>query len=319
MRFAGKLTAMIDFLFIMNRGTVRRLYFFLASLFLCNYFNNVPVFAEEALLLATTTSTQSSGLMDVLVPEFKKDTGIHIKVLAKGTGAALRDGMDGNVDVLLVHDPQREEKFVREGYGIERFPVMHNDFVLVGPAPDPAGIRGAISAAQALRMIAESRELFISRGDDSGTHTKEQVLWKQSGMALLETKTEVVKKGSNRTIRFIRPAGDWYLSIGQGMGKTLTFGEEKQAYTLCDRGTYLKYRKGRKQGLDLEILFEGDKILFNPYGVIPVNPKKHKHVKHAQAVRFARWLVSRRGQSLIAGYRIHHEQLFYPDAVPDAG
>lgn len=285
-------------------------------LFLCSW--NIPVFADEALMLSTTTSTESSGLLDVLLPAFETDSGIPVKAIAKGTGAAIRDGMDGNVDIIFVHDPVREAKFVKAGYGIMRFPVMHNDFVIVGPAPDPAGIRGSANAFQALNRIAESQALFISRGDDSGTHAKEQALWKQSGIALKETSMAVVKKGAKRAIRFVRPAGNWYLSIGQGMGKTLTFSEEKQAYALSDRGTFLKYRRGRKQGLDLEILFEGDEILFNPYGVIPVNPKKHPHVKHEQALRFARWLVSRRGQSLIAGYRIHGKQLFHPDAVPDA-
>jgi len=286
--------------------------------FLCIPFT---AFGETKIIkMSTTTSTQNSGLLDVLLPVFTEDTGIEIKVFAKGTGASIRDGIDGNVDVIFVHAKAREEKFVTEGYGTERRGVMHNDFVILGPTGDPAGLKGMREAAPALKKIAEAKEKFVSRGDDSGTHTKEQTLWKATGLPIKNTTTEIVKKGKKSSVTFTYPGGlgKWYLSIGQGMGKTLTYAEEKQAYTLSDRGTYLKYKFGRKQGLDLEILCEGDPLLYNPYGIIPVNPKKYPHVKHEWADTFAKWLVSPRAQALIAKYKIHGQQAFYPDAIPDA-
>jgi tungstate transport system substrate-binding protein len=270
--------------------------------------------ADKVLKMSTTTSTQASGLLDVLLPELKKDTGIEVKVIAKGTGAAIRDGMDGNVDVIFVHAKSREEKFIADGFGTRRYAVMHNDFVILGPAADPAKITGQQSAAKALAAIAEAKQAFVSRGDDSGTHTKEQALWKASGLALEKTSQTIVKKGKKREISFVRPSGDWYLSIGQGMGKTLTLADEKQAYTLADRGTYIKYKFGRDVPIDLEVLCEGDPMLANPYGVIPINPEKHPHVKFELAKEFAEWLVSERGQSVIANYRLLDKQLFYPDA-----
>jgi tungstate transport system substrate-binding protein len=286
-----------------------------------NLYNQIPALAESnTIKMATTTSTENSGLLDVLLPEFKKDTSIDVKVFAKGTGAAIRDGMDGNVDVIFVHAKEREDEFVAQGYGAYRLGVMHNDFVLLGPSDDPVGVRGSRDVATALRRIGESKAKFISRGDDSGTHTKEQTLWKATGLPL-ETKTaEIVKKGKKSALTFQYPGGlaEWYISIGQGMGKTLTYAEEKQAYTLADRGTYLKYKFGRRQGLDLEILCEGDSRLFNPYGIIPLNPKKFPYVQFKQADLFARWLVSPKGQSLIANYKIEGRQAFFPDAIPDA-
>ncbi len=270
----------------------------------------------ETLKMSTTTSTQASGLLDVLLPELEKDTGIRIKVIAKGTGAAIRDGIDGNVDVIFVHAKAREEKFVADGFGTKRYAVMHNDFVILGPASDPAGIKGMKDAATALARIAASGSMFISRGDDSGTHTKEQALWKSSGVKLKQTTQSIVKKGKKTQISFFQPEGaSWYRSIGQGMGKTLTFADEKQAYTLADRGTYIKYKFGREVPVDLEVLSEGDELLSNPYGVIPINPKTHPHVKFAVARQFAEWLVSKRGQDLIGGYRLLGKQLFYPDAL----
>lgn len=274
---------------------------------------------EKVLQISTTTSTQASGLLDVLLPEFKKDTGISVKVIAKGTGAAIRDGMDGNVDLIFVHAKNREEKFVEQGYGTKRYAVMHNDFVIVGPAKDPAGIKGTEKAAQALEKIAKAKAGFISRGDDSGTHTKEQILWKSTDLDLKKESKKLVKKGKEMEIAFVRPQGDWYLSIGQGMGKTLTFADEKQAYALTDRGTYLKYKLGRDQGIALEILCEGDPALYNPYGVIPVNPEKFDHVKYDLAKKFAEWITSKKGQTLIADYRLMGKPLFHPDAIPDAG
>jgi len=267
--------------------------------------------------MSTTTSTENSGLLDVLLPEFTKDTGIRVKVFAKGTGAAIRDGIDGNVDIIFVHARAREEKFVADGFGTRRYAVMHNDFIILGPPQDPAGIREQKDAAAALNRIADSGALFVSRGDDSGTHTKEQALWKATGLALDIKESTIVKKGKQRTVRFMQPVGSekWYFSIGQGMGKIITFADEKGAYTLADRGTYIKYAYGRKAGLDLEVLCEGDPLLANPYGVIPLNPARHPHVKHEMAKQFAEWLVSPKGQSLILNYRLLGKQLFYPDAI----
>jgi len=276
------------------------------------------VMAEpDTIKMSTTTSTENSGLLDVLLPEFTKDTGIRVKVFAKGTGAALRDGMDGNVDVIFVHARNREEKFIRDGYGTKRYAVMHNDFVILGPSRDPAGINTMKDASAALKKIAAARALFISRGDDSGTHSKEQALWRATGLDL-DTKTSTIfKKGKKRTVGFVRPQGSdkWYFSIGQGMGKTITFADEKMAYTLADRGTYIKYKYGRDAGLDLEILCEGAPFLTNPYGLIPVNPEKHPHVRYDQTERLAEWLVSEKGQSLIQNYELLGKQLFYPDAI----
>jgi tungstate transport system substrate-binding protein len=275
--------------------------------------------AEKVIKMSTTTSTENSGLLDVLLPELERDTGIRVKVFAKGTGAAIRDGMDGNVDIIFVHARAREEQFVADGYGAYRLGVMHNDFVILGPAADPAGIKGMKNGSETLKKIAEAKASFVSRGDDSGTHTKEQALWKASGIPLETSSTEIISKGRKKQLSFVYPGGlgKWYFSIGQGMGKTLTYAEEKQAYTLTDRGTYLNYKFGREQGLDLEILYEGDPLLFNPYGIIPVNPKKYPHVKFDLADQFAKWLVSPKVQTIIAQYKIQGQQAFYPDAVPE--
>jgi tungstate transport system substrate-binding protein len=275
---------------------------------------------SQVIKMSTTTSTENSGLLNVLLPEFTKETGIKVKVFPKGTGAAIRDGMDGNVDVILVHAKSLEEKFISEGYGAYRLAVMHNDFVILGPADDPAGIKGLPDSAVAFRKIATARAKFISRGDDSGTHIKEQAIWKISGVKLKTETSEMIKKGKKHLLSYVYPLalGKNYMSIGQGMGKTLTFAEEKQAYTLSDRGTYLKYKYGRKSGLDLEILYQGDPKLYNPYGVIPINPKKYPYVKFELADRFAKWLVSEKTQALIANYTIAGRQAFFPDAVPNA-
>ena len=276
--------------------------------------NSFP--ADKVLKMSTTTSTQNSGLLDILLPEFKKDTGIDVKVIAKGTGAAIRDGMDGNVDIIFVHAKTREESFVADGYGAFRFGIMHNDFVIIGPESDPANIKGTTLAKDALKKIAQKKSRFISRGDDSGTHTKEQNLWKATGISLIDESREIIKKGKKSTVSFIHPGGlgKWYVSIGQGMGDTINFAEEKQSYTLTDRGTYLKYKFGRDQGLDLDILCEGDPELFNPYGIIPVNPDKFPHVKYDMAEKLANWLVSAKAQNLIANYKIEGQQAFFPDA-----
>ncbi len=273
--------------------------------------------AEKMIKMSTTTSAENSGLLDLILPEFKRDTGIRVKVFAKGTGAALRDGMDGNVDIIFVHAKKREEEFVADGYGAYRLGVMHNDFVILGPKTDPAIIKGLQDAVKALIQIAKAKTIFVSRGDDSGTHTMEQALWEATGLPLKTKTTEIFKRGEKKRRTFQHPGGlaKWYFSIGQGMGKTLTFAEEKQAYTLSDRATYLKYKHGRKQGMALEILCQGDSRLFNPYGIIPINPKKHPHVRFEYADRLARWLVSPKAQALIAGYKIRGHQAFFPDVV----
>lgn len=281
-------------------------------------FCGISAAADKVLTMSTTTSTQASGLLDVLLPEFKSDTGIAVKVIAKGTGAAIRDGMDGNVDIIFVHAQAREEKFVAEGYGTKRYAVMHNDFIVIGPNDDPAAVSKAADVYAGLKSIAAAKAEFISRGDDSGTHTKEQFLWKKSGVKVVTNKREIVKKGEKVAVEFNEPAdsADWYKSIGQGMGKTLTYADEKGAYTITDRGTYIKYKYGKTPPIELSILSEGSEALANPYGIIPVNPKKFDHVKYDLAETFAQWLTSGRGQKLIGDYLLLDKQLFYPDALP---
>jgi tungstate transport system substrate-binding protein len=297
---------------------MKRFAILVLSLIAVVFFISEGALAEEKIIkMSTTTSTQASGLLDVLLPELEKDTGIQVKVIAKGTGAAIRDGIDGNVDVIFVHAKAREEKFVKDGYGTKRYAVMHNDFVILGPADDPAKIKEMADAPAALKKIGDSKAFFISRGDDSGTHTKEQALWQKSGLQLETITNTIVKKGKNREITFVHPAGseNWYRSIGQGMGKTIMFADEKQAYTLADRGTYIKYKFGRDVPVELDVICEGDPLLANPYGIIPISLKKHPHVKSKLAEEFALWLVSDRGQAVIADYRLLGKQLFYPDAV----
>jgi tungstate transport system substrate-binding protein len=272
---------------------------------------------EKILKMSTTTSTESSGLLDVLLPAFEKDEGIKVKVIAKGTGAAIRDGMDGNVDVIFVHAIDREKEFVDKGFGTKRFAVMHNDFIIIGPAADPAAIKGLKDSAEAMKKIAAVQAPFISRGDDSGTHTKEQEIWAATGLPLADHGLKLVKDGKETTVPAKKPADSdkWYISIGQGMGKTITYADEKKAYALADRGTYITYKYGKQPAVELEILFEGDALLANPYGVIPVNPAKHPHVQHELATKFAEWLISAKGQAVIAGFRLEGKQLFFPDAV----
>jgi tungstate transport system substrate-binding protein len=273
--------------------------------------------SDKVLKMSTTTSTESSGLLDLLLPEFKKDTGIEIKVIAKGTGAAIRDGIDGNVDVVFVHARVPEDKFVADGFGTKRYAVMHNDFVIIGPDADPAGIKGMSDAGKALGKIAAAKAIFVSRGDDSGTHTKEQALWVESAVSLTEQTQKIISKGKEKAVSFKVPegSGDWYVSIGQGMGKTITFAEEKQGYTMTDRGTYIKYKYGKTPAVELDILCEGGDALANPYGIIPVNPKKHPHVQYDMAMQFVNWIISERGQKLIGGYKLEGKQLFFPDAL----
>jgi tungstate transport system substrate-binding protein len=244
----------------------------------------------ESIKMATTTSTDNSGLLAELLPAFKEKTGIEVKVIAVGTGAAIKLGENGDVDVILVHARAAEDKFVADGFGVNRRDVMHNDFIIVGPGEDPAGVKGMKDVAEALKKLAGSGGSFVSRGDDSGTHKKELSLWEAAG---------------------IQPSGEWYMSAGQGMGAVLNIANEKRAYTITDRGTYIAY-KGK---IDLPILVEGDKRLFNPYGVIAVNPRKHAHVKYDEVMKFIEWLTSEEGQKLIGGFKKDGEVLFYPDAL----
>jgi tungstate transport system substrate-binding protein len=252
-----------------------------------------PAPASEALILATTTSTEDSGLLEYLLPDFEAESGVPVDVIAVGTGQALTLGEDGNADVLLVHARAREDEFMEAGHGVRREDVMYNDFVIAGPEADPAGIQGMTGGAEAFAKIAESEAPFISRGDESGTHTKELSVWEEAG---------------------IEPAGDWYISAGQGMGEVLTMAGEQQAYTLSDRATYLARSK---EGLDLAILVEGDPILFNPYGVIAVNPDKGAHIKADLANQFIDWITSVPVQEKIGefGKEEFGQSLFVPDSA----
>jgi tungstate transport system substrate-binding protein len=265
---------------------------------------------SKVLTLATTTSTENSGLLKEINQKFEKETGIKIKVIALGTGAAIKTAQEGNADLILVHARSREDKFVAEGFGVNRKDVMYNDFVLIGPSSDPAGIKGMKNVVKAFKKIASSRVNFASRGDDSGTHIKEQLIWKASGLKMVDKTTNIVKKGKKRKVAFSRPKGDWYHSIGQGMGNTIVFAYEKNGYTLADRGTFLAY----KEKVGVVILSEGDKRLFNPYGIIAVSPEKHKHVKHDLAMNYINWMVSPVGQKLIGGYKVDGDVLFHPSA-----
>ncbi len=250
--------------------------------------------AEGRLRLSTTTSTENSGLLAVLIPPFETRFRLDVDVIPVGTGKALKLAEGGDVDVTLVHAPELEERFVTQGFGVNRRYVMYNDFVIVGPPRDPAAIRGTSDARGAFQRIARTKSLFISRGDRSGTHTKELNFWKQTGLT--------------RSL-------PWYLEAGRGMGAVLVIADQKRAYTLTDRGTYLAF--GQK--LELEILVEGDPALFNPYHVIAVNPAKHPHVNYVDAMLLIGWLTSPEGQTIIAnfGTKEFGRALFIPAAIPD--
>ena len=247
---------------------------------------------DKSIVVASTTSTQDSGLFGHILPMFKAKTGIDVKVVAQGTGQALDTARRGDADVVFVHAKPAEEKFLSEGFGVKRYPVMYNDFVLIGPKGDPAGIKGSKDIVAALGAIKAKGADFISRGDKSGTHQAELNLWKVAGIDIAKDK------------------GPWYKEIGQGMGAALNTASASNAYVLADRGTWLSF----KNRGDLVIAVEGDKRLFNQYGVMLVNPEKHPSVKKDLGQQFIDWLVSSEGQKAIADYKINGEQLFYPNA-----
>src|ERR1700686_3596185 len=252
----------------------------------------VPAVAQDrSIVVASTTSTQDSGLFDYLLPIFKAKTGIEVKVIAQGTGQALDTARRGDADVVFVHAKAQEEKFLAEGFAVKRFDVMYNDFVLIGPKSDPAGVKGG-NIETALKTIQAKGAPFVSRGDRSGTHSAELALWKQAGIDIGTAK------------------GPWYREIGQGMGAALNAASGMNGYVLSDRGTWISF----KNRGDLEISVEGDKRLFNQYGVMLVNPEKFPSVKKDLGQTFVDWLISAEGQAAIAGYKIDGQQLFFPDA-----
>ncbi len=247
---------------------------------------------SDRVRLSTTTSTENSGLLATLLPPFEELTGLTVDVIAAGTGQALRLGEAGDVDVTLVHARQLEDQFVADGYGVNRRGVMHNDFIIIGPSSDPAGIRGMKDSAAALRRIANRSVVFVSRGDNSGTHVKEQSLWDAAN---------------------VNPSGRWYREAGQGMGPVITMSNDLRGYTLADRGTYLSM----KNNVDLTILVEDDPRLFNPYGIIAVNPEMFPHVNYRGAMQFIAWMTSVEGQEIISNFKVDGELLFFPDTVTD--
>jgi tungstate transport system substrate-binding protein len=247
---------------------------------------------DKSIVVSSTTSTQVSGLFGHILPLFKAKTGIDVKVVSQGTGQALDTGRRGDADVVFVHAKPQEDKFVADGFGVKRHPVMYNDFILIGPKNDPAGVKGAKDIVAALKAIKEKGAPFISRGDKSGTHSAELNLWKAAGIDVAKEK------------------GPWYKEIGQGMGAALNTASASNAYVLADRGTWLSF----KNRGDLVIAVEDDKRLFNQYGVILVNPQKHAHIKRDNGQQFIDWLISPEGQKAIADFKINGEQLFYPNA-----
>lgn len=249
-----------------------------------------PAPENPILKMATTTSTDNSGLLKAILPSFQEESGYEVQVIAVGTGKALKMGMDGDVDVVLVHARAAEDKFVAEGYGDKRYDVMYNDFVLVGPETDPAGVKTVKTAAEALKKVAEAEADFVSRGDDSGTHKKEKQLW-----AAAE----------------VTPEGKWYREAGQGMGKVLQMAGELGSYTMADRGTWLAYESKSP----LKVVLEGDEVMFNPYGIIAVSPKRYPDINNKGAQAFIDWIVSDAGQKMIADFKINDKQLFIPSAA----
>ena len=273
----------------------RRLFVCLAALLALS----APALAQEkSIVVASTTSTQDSGLFEHILPLFKAKTGIDVKVISQGTGQALDTGRRGDADVVFVHARPQEEKFVADGFGVKRFAVMYNDFILIGPNSDPAGVKGGKDIVAALTAIKSKAAPFVSRGDKSGTHAAELALWKAAGIDVA---------GADK--------GPWYREIGQGMGAALNTASAMNGYVLADRGTWLSFKNRGELG----IVVEGDKRLFNQYGVMLVNPDKHAHVKKDLGQAFIDWLVSSEGQKAIADYKINGQQLFFPNAdVPGA-
>nr|WP_085953116.1 MULTISPECIES: substrate-binding domain-containing protein [Chelativorans] len=264
----------------------------LAALFMLA---GVAAAQDQSIVVASTTSTQDSGLFDHILPLFEEKTGIEVKVIAQGTGQALDTGRRGDADVVFVHAREQEEKFIEEGFGVRRFDVMYNDFVLIGPKSDPAGIGGSGDIAAALVAIQSRQAPFISRGDKSGTHSAELKLWEAASVDIETAK------------------GQWYKEIGQGMGAALNTASAMNAYVLSDRGTWLSF----KNRGDLDIMVEGDRRLFNQYGVMLVNPEKHPSVQAEAGQRFIEWLISPEGQQAIGEYKIGGQQLFFPNAEQD--
>lgn len=268
---------------------MRNIVLILLNLLLIICASNVQA-ETERLRLATTTSTDNSGLLHVLHPAFEQKYNIKVDVISVGTGKALRLAENGDVDVLMVHAPAAEIKFVEAGYGIERLPVMHNDFIIVGPASDPAGLKQAYDLEEAMQKLVDGKHGFVSRGDDSGTHKKEMRLWQRVDA---------------------NPDGDWYMSVGQGMGVVLRIASDKSAYALTDRGTYLAFM----DKLELDVVFENDAALYNPYHVIIVNPEKHPHTQVSMAQKYVDFIRGPEGQELIRSFRVNGKVLFHPDVI----
>ncbi|MDI9377139.1 MAG: substrate-binding domain-containing protein [Synergistota bacterium] len=266
-----------------------------AVILLClSFVQGVACADEKVLLMATTTSTDDTGLLDYLAPLFKEDTGITLQWTATGTGKALKLGENCDVDVLLVHDPDSEKKFVEAGYGVDRTQVMYNDFIIIGPADDPAGIKG-LTSTEAFKKIAEKKAIFVSRADESGTHMKEKFVWQQAGLDVPDKE-------------------EWYVQTGQGMLITINVAAEKKGYTLTDRGTYIKYEANYEGKPPLVILSEGDPYLLNQYSVIAVNPERCPKAKYDLAKKFIEWMASPRAQQAIENFRLMGKQLFFPNA-----
>lgn len=258
----------------------------LSTCLLMLVFLSTGALAQERLKLSTTTSTEASGLLAYMLPTFEKQNNVKVDVIAVGTGKAIQLAEGGDVDVTLVHARSKEDAFVESGYGVNRRDVMYNDFILLGPSNDPAGVKSAKSVTEAMQKIAEAKATFVSRGDDSGTHTKEKALWKKGG---------------------IEPKGDWYVEAGRGMGEVIIMATEMGGYTLADRGTYIAF----DDKTDLQIVQEGDDALFNPYGVIAVNPAKHPHVNYDKAMAFIAFLTGPEGQKMIDNFTMKGKQLFF--------
>ncbi len=259
------------------------------SFALVTFLSSWSCFAVEHISLATTTSTENSGLLAVLNPVFEQKYNAKVDVIAVGTGKALKIGSHGDVDVVLVHAPEAELKYVEQGDFIDRKPVMHNDFVIIGPKNDPANLKEAVSVGDSLKKIMEIQSRFVSRGDDSGTHKKEMELWQLAGSV---------------------PKGSWYIKAGQGMGAVIKMADEMNAYTLSDRGTYIAFQ----DKVELVVLYEQSPPLFNPYHIMAVNPEKHPNVNYALTTQYIEFVTGSEGQSIIKEFKLKSEQLFYPDA-----